>query len=116
LECLDEAARGLVEGFADVGDALATDTVPVVFDTAPDGEEAVLAVLEEIIYLVNVLGVVAVDTALEETEDGGMAGYFETAPAARVDRVGAAPQGVSRSGLEFRADDGQWRCRAVIDV
>lgn len=116
LECLEEAARGLVESFADVTDVAATDTVPVMFEFAPDDEEALVAVLEEIVYLVDALGVVPVDVALEAAEDGGVAGYFDTVPVSQVTLGGAGPKGVSRSELELRHDQGRWRCRAVIDV
>ena len=116
LECLEEAARALVETFADVSNVAATDTVPVMFDLAPDDEEALVAVLEEIVYLVDAHEAVPVDVALEATEDGGVAGYFETAAASTVGLGGAAPKGVSRSDLELDHDQGRWRCRAVIDV
>jgi protein archease len=116
LECLEEAARALVETFADVSNVAATDTVPVMFDLAPDDEEALVAVLEEIVYLIDAREAVPVDLALEATEDGGVAGYFETAPASTVPLGGAAPKGVSRSELELGHDQGRWRCRAGIDV
>jgi SHS2 domain-containing protein len=116
LECLEEAARALVETFADVGDIIATDTVPVMFEFPPDDDEALVAVLEEIVYLLDTLDVVPVDVSLEATEDGGVAGYFETAPASQVSVSGAIPKGVSRSQLELHHDHDRWRCRAVIDV
>jgi SHS2 domain-containing protein len=116
LECLEEAAAALVDSFAEVTDAAATDTVPVMFDYAPDDAEALVALLEEIVYLVDALGVVPVDVALEATENGGLAGYFETVPVSRVAVSGASPKGVSRSELDLRHDQGRWRCRAVIDV
>jgi SHS2 domain-containing protein len=116
LECLEEAAAALVDSFADVADVAATDTVPFMFELAPDDEETLVAVLEEIVYMVDALGVVPVGVALEATEDGGVAGYFETAAAAQVPLGGASPKGVSRSALEFRQDRGRWRCRVVIDV
>jgi SHS2 domain-containing protein len=116
VQCLEEAARALIATFADIADVAATDTVPVMFDLPPDDEEALVAVLEEIVYLLDAAGVVPVDVELEETDDGGVAGYFETAPADRVDVSGASPKGVSRSELELRSDRGRWSCRAVIDV
>jgi SHS2 domain-containing protein len=116
LECLEEAARAVVETFAGVGDITATDTVPVVFDLAPDDEETLVAVLEQIMSLVDAHEVVPVEVTLEATEDGGVACYFETIPTAKVAVSGAAPKGVSRSELELKRDQGRWRCRAVIDV
>jgi SHS2 domain-containing protein len=116
FECLEEAARALVDTFADAGDVVATDTVPVMFELPPDEDETLVAVLEEIVYLLDTRDVVPVDVSLEATEDGGVGGYFETAPASQVAVRGATPKGVSRSQLELGHDDGRWHCRAVIDV
>ena len=116
LDCLEEAARALVKTFAHVNNVTATDTVPVMFDLAPDDQEALVAVLEEIVHLIDAREVVPVDVVLEATEDGGVAAYFETAAASTVPLGGAAPKGVSRSALELGHDQGRWRCRVVIDV
>jgi SHS2 domain-containing protein len=116
VQCLEEAARALIGTFVDVANAVPTDTVPVMFELAPDDEETLVAVLEEIVYMVDAFGVVPVDVALEETEDGGVAGYFETASAEHVALTGAVPKGVSRSDLEFQHGEGRWSCRVVIDV
>jgi SHS2 domain-containing protein len=116
LECIEEAARALVETFADVYNVTATDTVPVMFDLALDDQEALVAVLEEIVDLIHASEVVPVDVVLEATEDGGVAGYFETAAASTVPLGGAAPKGVPRSAVELGHDQGRWHCRAVIDV
>ena len=115
-ECLEEAAQALVGSFADATDVAATDTVPVMFESAPDDEETLVAVLEEIVYLVDALGVVPISVELEQTEDGGVAGYFETVAAPQVTLPGASPKRVSRSELELGQDQGRWHCRAVIDV
>jgi len=115
VACLRAAAEGLVASFADTADAAATRNVPFSLAPAPD-PELLLALLEEVIYTVEVFGVVPVAIHLEQTDDGGLAGDMEVIDATRVQLVGAVPKGVSYSGLELRAGAGGWSCRAMVDV
>lgn len=113
--CLAEAVLGMTTSFADTSTIAVTRTVPVHLDnTSPD--ELLLEALEEVIYLADVLGVVPVLANLEETETGGVAGDFEVVPIERVEITGAAPKGVSRSGLDVTHDGRSWRARAIIDL
>lgn len=115
IECLKEAARALVESFAHVEEVAATEPVPIALNH--DGDEGFLvSLLEEIIYVVDILGSVPVRVTLEETEDGGVTGFFDLAPAAAVEIHGSLPKGVSFTDLVFVGDDDGWRCRATIDV
>ena len=75
-----------------------------------------MALLEEVIYAVNVFGQVAVHIHLVEGEAGGLAGDFEVVTASDVALVGPVPKGVSYHGLEIGEDGGSWRCRVVVDV
>lgn len=116
-ECLEQAVLALVESFAELrgvdGDVV---TVPFAIEARSDDEQ-VVALLEEVIYLLDTRGVVPVGIQLT-VDDEGMAGSFDTVPAEAVELVGAVPKGVSRHALELgRADaEGGWRCRALIDV
>lgn len=113
--CLEEAGRALVETFADVDDVLAPNGVTVTLSSTLD-EDLLVELLEDVIFELDAHGAVPVEISLEATEEGGVAGFFDTAPVDDVVMVGAAPKGVSRSELEIGPDDGGWRCRAVIDV
>lgn len=113
--CLEETAEGLVEAFCDTGQVSATRSVPVAVD-ADNDVDLLVQFLEEIVYLVEVLGIVPVSASVEDTEDGGLAGFFEVAPVSEVEATGAVPKGVSHSDLQFSCEGGQWFCHAVVDV
>ncbi len=117
-ECLAEAVRGLVESFADVGDAVPDDSVMI--SLLPDGDEDLLfRVLDEVIYQVEVYGRVAVDVSVDERTGASM-GQVEvrlaTVPAEMVDQVGAMPKAVAVHGLRFGREAGVWRAHVVVDV
>jgi SHS2 domain-containing protein len=115
VACLEEAVRGLVRSFADIDDVRPTDRVAVMVGAAGD-EEVLVSLLEEVIYVVEVLGKVPVGVDLDEQADGGVRGFFETFPAERLEATGSVPKGVSRSDLEFRRRDRRWSCHALLDV
>jgi SHS2 domain-containing protein len=114
-ECLEEAVLGLVSAFADVGDQAPEGRWPVKLE-AGDDEETLVALLDEVIFVVDTLGVVPATVVLEEASDGGISGWLGTVPAASVEVTGAPPKGVSRSELHFGVERGGWRCHAQIDV
>lgn len=115
VACLEEAARGLIESFAEVEDVSPTGRVPVAFSAADD-DEVLVSLLEEVIYVVEVLGRVPVSVHLDEHEDGSVRGSFGTIPAEQVEATGALPKGVSRSDLVCEQRGQLWRCRAIVDV
>ncbi|MEV1001432.1 archease [Nonomuraea sp. NPDC050202] len=140
-ECLAEAVRALVESFADLstapapdddvgfpapghdggeasgdGEAAADDPVPggggVPGGGQGDGAGMLIALLEEVIYQVEVHGRVVVD--VRPGQEGGL--RLATVPAEAVEQVGAMPKAVTTHGLRFGREDGEWRARAVVDV
>jgi SHS2 domain-containing protein len=113
--CLAQAVLALVESFADVSGAGATQQVPLRIAPADD-EELLVALLEEVVYIVEVLQVIPVDVHVEGASDGGLAGRFDVVPLSAASSVGAAPKAITRSGLKFEAGDPLWTCRAVVDV
>ena len=115
LECLEEAARALVDAFARVAEGAVTKPVVVAFDQ-DDDEALLVSLLEEVIYVIDVLGAVPANVVLHETEDGKLAGSIDVAPSGAVETHGSLPKGVSLGDLSFSHDRGRWRCRATIDV
>lgn len=113
--CLIEAMEALVEVFAEFDDATATRSVPVSAGPGPDAD-ILVALLEEVIYVTDVLGVVPIRFHVADTEDGGVAGDMEVAEPRQVELVGSVPKAVSYHGLEMAEHGGVWRCRAIIDV
>ncbi len=112
--CLTEALLALVETFAEVRDLATTEVLPLGAVSGP--QDALVSLLEEVIYVVDALGVVPVRFHLAEAEDGSLAGDMEVVPASEVELVGPVPKGVSYHALEIAPWDGGWRCRVLVDV
>ncbi len=113
--CIAEALRALVEEFADVRNEPSSRTLPLTA-TEGAGEDALVQLLEEVIYVVDVFSVVPVQFHLADTEDGGVVGDMEVVPASHAEMVGPSPKGVSYHNLSMTHDDGHWRCHVLIDV
>ncbi|HMK98576.1 MAG TPA: archease [Acidimicrobiales bacterium] len=113
--CLVEAMEALVDIFAEAGDAAVTRTLPLSAEAAASAD-VLVSLLEEVIYVTEVLGVVPVRFHLADTEDGGVAGDMEVVEAGQVELVGPVPKAVSYHGLDIAEHDGTWRCRVLVDV
>jgi SHS2 domain-containing protein len=113
--CLVEALGALVGVFAEPDDTAVPHALALSVDGTSDAE-VLVALLEEVIYLVDVFAVVPVRFNLAETEDGGVAGDVEVVPAAQVEVVGPVPKAVSYHSLQIGDERGTWRCRVVVDV
>jgi SHS2 domain-containing protein len=106
---------GVVEIFADTSRVGATREMPLEVNAALD-EDLVVALLDDVIYLVDADGLVVTGVTLDEDETGGFEGCFLVAPVSEVEAVGPPPKGVSRSDLTFERADSGWRCHVVVDV
>ena len=113
--CFEEAVAGLADCFVAVPEPVTTRPVPFDLDRARDDELLVL-LLEEIIYMVEVLGVVVVSAEVAAGDGGGIAGYFDTVPVDEGELIGAVPKAVARHDLVFAKQDTRWLCRVMIDV
>lgn len=115
VTCMTEALLGLVESFAEVADTATTQPLPL--DAPPGGaEDALVSMLEDVIYTMDVFGLVPVRFHLSETEDGGVAGDMEVVAADQVELVGPVPKAVSYHDLSVEPLAGGWRCHVLIDV
>lgn len=113
--CLEELVSAFVELFADTSGAVAVREIP--FEVAAaDDEDVVVALLEDVLVLADANGLVPVDVAVEEEDDGTFSGRFVVAAIADVSPEGAVPKGISRSGLELADAGGVWRSRVIVDV
>jgi SHS2 domain-containing protein len=113
-DCLEEAALGLVEAFADAQNLVPNGSRTVRLGAADD-EEILVELLDEIVYLVDTLSLVPI-TVTVRGADGGLCATFGTVPADAVVPVGAIPKGISRSELFIGKQRGRWRCRVEVDV
>lgn len=113
--CLEEAVRALVDSFARISAGAPARPFPI--SIAPGADDAMLvALLEEVMFVLDALGSVPIDVTLSETEDEGVTGVFGIAPVDALQTHGPAPKGVSLEGLVFGQTDGGWSCEATIDV
>jgi SHS2 domain-containing protein len=113
--CISEALKALVEEFADVTDTPAVKVLPLAEATG-SAEDVLVQLLEEVIYTLDVFGVVPSQFHLSDTEDGGVAGDMEVVPVTGAEMIGPLPKGVSYHGLSMRHEDGAWHCRVLIDI
>lgn len=113
--CLVEAVRALVESFVDREGATRADRASQPFEAgARDPEGQLVALLDEVIYLLDAEGVVAVDVEINDIEPE-LRGRFAVVPVDGVTAVGPAPKAVSLHGLDVHKGDG-WSCRVLVDV
>ncbi|GAA2354832.1 archease [Nonomuraea africana] len=117
-ECLAEAVQALVESFADSGGAVPDDCVTLAM--AEETDEALLvAVLDEVIYQIEVYGRLAVDVSIDE-RTGATKGQVEvrlaTVPVETADQVGAMPKAIAVHSLRFGRECGLWRAHVLVDV
>ncbi len=113
--CLAEALCALVDEFAEVPDPAAPQVLPL--GTGPGTDEsALVSLLEDVIYALDVFAVVPVRFHLTETEGGGVAGHMEVVPVDQVVVTGPVPKAVSFHELSMETHEGMWRCRVLVDV
>ncbi|MGW9026128.1 archease [Streptomyces sp. NPDC055722] len=112
--CLAEAALGLVECFADTS-AARTAAVERVQLAEGSDEELLTALLEEVIFWLEVPGRVPIEVEADTT-DGGLEVRAALAELADVEIIGAAPKGISWHGLHIGPGPYGWSCAATVDV
>lgn len=110
-QCLEEAVVAFVESFAEIPENRpATDTAMTSFQLRSDiSAELLLELLEEVIYVVEVKGMVPVNVQIEP----GLRVIMHTIPVEEVMEVGAIPKAITRHDLKIEP---AWRCQFTIDV
>jgi SHS2 domain-containing protein len=112
--CLEEAVLGLVAGVAEVERDRWWWHRRV--DLRGDDDDLLVALLEEVIYHLDVDGGVPVHVRVHP-RDGGVVADLWLTDLHRVTTTGAAPKGVSYSRLVFgQVAPDRWRCRVTVDV
>lgn len=112
--CVAEAVAGLVDSFAEISEGQPTQTVE--FQVPPGTDENMLvAVLDEVIYRMDVEGLLPVDAEVTEA-GGGLDVRLRMVGSDRVELVGAVPKAVSLHELCFARDAAGWSCRVTLDV
>ena len=112
--CLAEVVRALVDTFADTQGVHPTGTAE--FRVEPgDDEEALVAVLDEVIFRLDTEGELPLDSEVSAV-DGGLAVRWRTTGTDAVELVGAVPKAVSLNELRFAPDEAGWSCAVTLDV
>ncbi|MEU2280949.1 archease [Streptomyces sp. NPDC013178] len=112
--CLVEAAMGMVECFADVTAVRPTAVERLQLDEASD-DDLLTALLDEVVYRLEVHGQVPVDVEAEATE-AGMDVRLAVATLADVEIIGAVPKAVAWHELHMGPDPYGWSCAVTVDV
>jgi SHS2 domain-containing protein len=109
-----EAVLGAVETFLDVTAAHPTTSRSCQLAAESD-EDLLVAVLDEVIYLLDTANEIPVDVEVDAV-DGGVDVRFAMVGAASVPQVGAVPKAVSLNDLRFGPGPSGWSCSVTLDV
>ncbi|BBY38552.1 hypothetical protein MMAN_26860 [Mycobacterium mantenii] len=112
--CIREAVLGTVESFLDSTSAQPR-RIRLTRVTADRDDDLLVAVLDEVIYLLDTEGTVPVDVDLNGA-DGGVDATFVMVDATTLPQVGAVPKAVSLNDLRFSHGRHGWRCAVTLDV
>lgn len=113
-QCLAEAVLGMVECFADVSGVRAKAVRRVQVAEGSD-DELLAALLDEVVFRLEVDGEVPVDVEAE-TIDGGLDVRMAVTDVGSVPITGAVPKAVSWNELRLAPDPYGWACAVTIDV
>jgi protein archease len=112
--CIGEAVLGTVESFLDTSLARA-QRIRQCRLTGDRDDDLLLAVLEEVIYVLDTAGEAPVDVELEAIP-GGVDVKFAMVDASTLPQVGALPKAVSFNELHLSHGPRGWRCSVILDV
>jgi SHS2 domain-containing protein len=112
--CIREAVLGTVDNFLDTSSARPNHTL-VRRLTAEHDDDLLVAVLNEVIYLLDTAGDAPVDVEVNGT-DSDVEVTFALADARTLPQVGAIPKAVSLNELRLAREPASWRCSVTLDV
>jgi SHS2 domain-containing protein len=112
--CIRQAVLGTIASFLDTSSPRA-QRIRRRRLTADRDDDLLVAVLDDVIFLLDTSGEAPVDVHLQDV-DGGIDVEFTMVDASALPQVGAVPKAVSLN--ELRLSDGQhgWRCSVTLDV
>jgi SHS2 domain-containing protein len=113
-ECIAEAVAGTVASFVDTSTASSQRARTRTLERDGD-EDLLVAVLEEVVYLLDTTGEVPVAVDVEPGERG-VEVRFGMVPVDDLPQVGAVPKAVSLHELLLQESAGGWECSVTLDV
>ena len=115
-ECLAEAVHGLVDSFAIIAGRPAHARTERHL-TARSDEDLLVALINEVIYFLDVDGEIPLSVAVQPAPDGGVVVFLVLVRAADAEIIGAMPKAVSSRDLRCAPDPGgRWTCAVTVDV
>ncbi|MEU5520400.1 archease [Streptomyces sp. NPDC047860] len=112
--CLAEAVSAMVECFADVSGVRPTGVDRIRLDEASD-DDLLAALLDEVLYRLDVYGEVPVDVEANEAE-GGLDVRMAVADLSDVRLTGPAPTAVTWEDLHVAPGPWGWSCAVTVDA
>ncbi|AZM58571.1 MULTISPECIES: archease [unclassified Streptomyces] len=112
--CLAEAVSAMVESFADVSGVRPTGVGRIRLGAASD-DDLLAALLDEILYRLDVYGQVPVDVEADEAE-GGLDVRLAVAGLSQVRLTGATPAAVTWEDLHVTPGPCGWSCAITMDA
>jgi SHS2 domain-containing protein len=112
--CIKEAVLGTIESFLDTSLAHPKRTRRCRLPAERD-DDLLVAVLEEVIYLLDTEGEAPVDIDLHDL-DGGVEVHFAMIDASASPQLGAIPKAVSLNDIRLSQGRAGWRCAVTLDV
>jgi len=112
--CIRQVVLAVVESFLDLSSAHA-DHTRLGRLVADRDDDLLVAVLDEVIYLLDTAAEAPVDLELHDVS-GGVGVTFTMADASTLPQLGAVPKAVSLNELRFSHGRHGWRCLVTLDV
>lgn len=112
--CIRQAALGAVESFLDTSSAHPECTRRCRLTRERD-DDLLVAVLDEVIYLLDTEGQAPVDIDVDDL-DGEVEVTFGMVDATTLPQIGAVPKAVSLNELRLAGEQTGWRCSVTLDV
>jgi protein archease len=112
--CIRQAVLGMVDSFLDRSRARPRRTRRCRLTSERD-DDLLVAVLEEVIYLLDTAGEAPVDVDVRSA-NGGVDVTVSMTDAGSACQVGAVPKAVSLNELRFWRGPQGWRCVVTVDV
>lgn len=113
--CFEEAVAALVGVCVESTAVVAVDRHEVQLDPAPY-DELLVALADEVIFLLDTAEAVPVRARVRRRDDGGLDVQVALAERTAITASGAVPKAVSRSELAVTSDTAGVRCRFLVDV
>lgn len=112
--CIAQAVHGAVRTFVEPAGMPASSARSFRLEDGDD-EDLLLAVLEEMVYLLDTAGEVPVEVRIEESGEG-VEVWFGMVVARTLRQVGAVPKAVSLHELRLSHGRSGWSCSVTLDV